>query len=40
MRIYQVNEGVEGGDMVGFIKILLTEKLEMPPKQSLIVAEH
>ena len=40
VRIYQVKEGMEGADTVAFINKLLTEKLGIPPDQSVIVAAH
>ena len=40
IRIHQVKEGVEGSDMVKFLKILISEKLEIPAAELDIVAAH
>ena len=40
IRIHQVKEGAEGGDIVTFLKTLISEKLEIPAAQLDIVAAH
>lgn len=40
IRIHQVKEEAEGTDMVNFLKVLLSEKLEIPAAQLNIVAAH
>lgn len=40
IRIYQMKEGAEGADMVGFITRLINEKLGIPANDLLIVAAH
>ena len=40
MRIYQVPEGLEADDPVGFIKSILVEKLDMPLDSLHIMAAH
>lgn len=40
IRIHQVKERAEGGDIVKFLKILISEKLEIPAAQLDIVAAH
>lgn len=40
IRIHQVREGAEGGDIVKFLKTLISEKLEIPAAQLDIVAAH
>ena len=40
IRIYQVKEGAEGADMVGFITRLISEKLGISAQDFMIVAAH
>lgn len=40
IRIHQVKEEAEGGDMVNFLKMLISEKLEIPADQLNTVAAH
>ncbi len=40
IRIYQVKEGAEGADMVKFLKLLMSEKLDIHEEELTVVAAH